>query len=325
MNISETINQSISLYETGDFAKSLKILKSVLGKVGDSRILSIIYYNMGLCNYAMANYRASQNNYKKSIELGGDCQYELFLSLMHESNSDGANYWKFRCEGKRRSYPNLPIKRLEFDRDSDSVLVLNEQGLGDEILFSRQIKYLSQRYKNVSYQVYRESLELFKKYHNYGNVNFFTDRVLKYDFVMSHQHFALSGDFFFNWIDTEINPIVDIQPEYDVGFCWSANSKSQNAKLRSIDPNRIKPLLAGKSVLSLQYRESLDFTQYLEINNLLDTSNHILKCREIWTIDTVVAHLALMLGSNVTLLYRDYLDWRWKNNIYKNIKFLKLS
>lgn len=34
MNISETINQSISLYETGDFAKSLKILKSVLRKIG---------------------------------------------------------------------------------------------------------------------------------------------------------------------------------------------------------------------------------------------------------------------------------------------------
>lgn len=326
MNISKIVNDSVRLYERGDFNRSLQLIKKTIGKVDDYRILSIIYYNMGLCNYSLNNYEAAEKNYKKSIDFGNDCEYELFLSLMQlKKIEDAKNYWKFRCEGKRKSYPDLPIKRLKFREDSKNILILNEQGLGDEILFSRQIKFLSEKYEIVNYQVYVESIDLFKKYYNFENVNFFTERELKYDFVMEHDHFALSGDFFFNFINSDYKFVDSGEIKYDIGFCWHANSKSPNTKLRSIDPIKAKEIFGNKKILSLQYGESLDFTEYLEMNSLLDTANHILKCNEIFTIDTVVAHLSLMLGKKVTILYKDYLDWRWKNDIYENVEFLRIN
>lgn len=325
MNVSSVVNKSIELYNDDKFEGSYNLLKKLLNKNIDFNTLSIIYYNMGLCKYSLKSYKDAQRCYLKSISLGFECQYELFLTLLQMGDLDeGSKYWYSRCEGTRKSYPNLPLPRLKFNMDSKSILVLNEQGFGDELLFSRQIKYLSSKYEKVSYQVYEENLELFNQYFKFDNVTFFTDRNLKYEFVIEHNHFLMSGDFLFNLINE--NYIIESNSDikYDIGFCWSANSKSKNTKERSIDPYLLTEKFKDKKVLSLQWNEKLEFTDYEPINNLLDTANNILKCDEIWTIDTVVAHLALILGKKVNLLYKDYLDWRWVNNLYKDINFIKV-
>lgn len=326
MDTSVIVGKSILLYNNGDYKGSYDILKKLLSKKLDSKTLSIIYYNMGLCKSSIFDWESALRCYKKSEFNGGESQYEIFLSLMHLRKAEEAKrYWKFRCEGIRKSYPDLPIKRLKFGEEADAILVLNEQGFGDEILFSRQIEFLSKKYKNVSYQVYEETLEFFKKYFKFQNVTFFTERSISYEFVMKHDRFLLSGDFFFDLSDQSY--LIEVQQEsrkWDIGLCWSANSKSKNTKERSIDPNLIRDKINDKKIISLQYDQKLDFADYVEINNLLDTSELILRCDEIWTIDTVVAHLALTLGKKVKLLKKDYLDWRWKNDLYKGFEIIQI-
>lgn len=45
--------------------------------------------------------------------------------------------YKYRYYGERKSFPNLPIKQILnlSEAEGKKVLVLNEQGYGDEILF----------------------------------------------------------------------------------------------------------------------------------------------------------------------------------------------
>jgi tetratricopeptide (TPR) repeat protein len=326
MNIPKIVDKSIDLYNKGNYKESYNILKKLLNKNIDIKTLSIIYYNMGLCKSSTYEWESALRSYKKSESIGGDSQYEIFLCLMHLNRLDEAkSYWKFRCEGIRKSYPDLPISRLKFGDDSCSILVLNEQGFGDEILFSRQIEYLSKKYKKVSYQVYDESIDFFKKYFQFENVTFFTERTLSYEFVMDHGGFILTGDFFFDLMNQNYKVLPnDRDKKWDIGFCWSANSKSKNTNERSIDPNSIKDKIVDKKIVSLQYGQKLDYTDYTEINNLLDTSEIILQCKEIWTIDTVVAHLALTLGKNVKLIKREYLDWRWTNGLYDNFEIIQI-
>jgi len=323
MSISNTVEKSISLYNNGNYKESYNLLKKLLNKNIDSKTLSIIYYNMGLCKSAIFDWESALRSYKKSESLGGESQYEIFLCLMHLKKVEEAKiYWNFRCEGSRKSYPDLPIKRLKFGDEIESLLVLNEQGFGDEVLFSRQLEYLSNKYKEVSYQIYDESIELFKKLFKFPNITFFTERSLSYEFVMKHDKFMLAGDFLFEMRENDYKISNDREVKWDIGFCWSANSNSKNTKDRSIDPNILKDKFLNKKVISLQYGKKLDFTDYVEIKNLLDTAELISQCNEIWTIDTVVAHIALLLGKPVKLIKKDYLDWRWINGFYSGFDII---
>lgn len=325
-NLKRNVEKAIELYHQDRFLESMSILKKQLSSSYNLEALSTIYYNIGLCNYSLSKFEASEKNFIKSIESGGTCQWELFLSLAQSKRiEESKKYWKFRCEGKRKSYPDLPIKRLKKLEKGGKLLVLNEQGFGDEIMFARQIKKLSENFEEVYYQVYEETLPFFIFYHRYENVYFFTERVLESDFVISKDFFCLSGDLFLDLMEEDylLNKYEDVEEEFDIGFCWEANSKSPNTKSRSVVGEKFENIFSGKKVLSLQYGKKLEFTDYIESDNFLELSNKILKCKEIWTVDTSVAHLSLVLGKKVNLIYKDYLDWRWKFPIYDNFTLFK--
>lgn len=327
-NLKRNVEKSIDLFYQDRFVESANLLKKQLPGLRDPEALSTIYYNLGLCNYSLLKYEASEKNFIKSLDFGGTCQWELFLSLAQSKKiEESKKFWRYRCEGKRKSYPDLPIKRLRKLEVGGKLLVLNEQGFGDEIMFARQIKKLSQSFDEVYYQVYQETLPFFIFYHRYDNVYFFTERTLDSEFVLSKDYFCLSGDFFLDLMQEDylLQNHQSIEEEWDIGFCWEANSKSPNTKDRSIQGNNFSDMFSGKKVLSLQWGKKLEFTDYIESDNFLETSLKILRCKEVWTVDTSIAHLALVLGKKVTLIYKDYLDWRWKYPIYQNFTLFKVN
>jgi tetratricopeptide (TPR) repeat protein len=329
IKVIKQINKAVEIYKKGDFKSSLLIYKRNLNKI-PSELNSTVYYNMGLCNYSLLNYKASENNFKKAINDGFDCGYELFLSLINQGNIEEANkWWIYRSIGKRKSYPDLPIKRLSLNEiEGKKILVLNEQGFGDEFLFSRIIKYLSKKCDSVSYQVYTETLDVFSENFKLNNVDFFVNRQLSYDFVMKHDGFCLSGDFFFDLINEDYKNFntnninfASKNVKFNIGVCWLANSKSLNCEDRSIDINLLLNTLKSDNIVSLQKDISVKGIINQKLNSFKDTLDVISSCREIYTVDTSVAHLAVSSGKRINLVYKDYLDWRWKLPVYNKVSF----
>lgn len=324
-------SEAIKHFNNNDFQKSMNLYKKALPLCINVIEKGITYYNIGLSHYSLMNYKLSMENFNRSIELGYDCKYELCLSYLHLKDIENAKkLWYSRSEGKRKSYPNLPIKKIKniSELKNKKLLVLNEQGFGDEFLFSKVIKLLSDNCESITYQLYPETYNIISNTYKFDNVKYFTDRNFNLDFVNQFDGFILSGDFIFDCLDYNLVDNTEKCDElYDFGLCWNANSLSPNRNLRSINPEIFKEKIINNSlkVISLQLNGKLDFVEENNINDFSDTLNLIRKCKFVITIDTSVAHLCGMIGKKTYLVYDKYLDWRWNYNPYKSIEYINIK
>ena len=162
-------------------------------------------------------------------------------------------------------------------------------------------------------------------------MKFFDKRSMSYDFVISFDCWTCTGDLFTWSVMDGIEPAYQdvtmprgIMPMTDdgrnVGICLSCNRKSKNANKRSIDQNDVIPGLIAddKRICSLQKGATYDDFANVDCrkigicNDFLDTAMLINCMDQVITCDTVIAHLAGMLGKKTDLLTTDYVDWRWK-------------
>jgi len=335
MNVDKLVKKGIKEYQKNDFQESIKSYQKALKICSNPKDLATIYYNIGLSYYSLLKYRESKKEFKKSFDLGYfKAGWELSMSKLHLGEIDGMDYFSYRYFGKPNSFPNLPIKKIISIEDiqvANKILVLNEQGFGDEILFSRGISLIKD--KDFSYQVYPEMLNLFQQ--NFQG-NFFSDRNLSYDFVMEHDFWIPSGDLFklktsrgdfdFNHFQTKIGQ------KNKIGICFKTNILSQNSLSRSVNYDILRNKLLKFPDLkwvSLQKDFVMDFAENPTINDFTDTSNIIDDLDFVVTVDTVIAHLAAIKNKKVYLLHNEYLDWRWNFPFYGNniqpIKFCDLE
>lgn len=102
-----------------------------------------------------------------------------------------------------------------------------------------------------------------------------------------------------------------------VGLCWAGNPDYRFDRRRSLAPACLAPLAAVPGVVfqSLQRGhegEGLPFpAALLPAGDLLDTARLVAGLDVVVTVDTVIAHLAGLLGKPVWLLNRFGGDWRW--------------
>ena len=327
MDIVKTINEGVKKYNDGDYKGSISLYKKTLKLTTDSELLSKIHYNMGLSYYSLIDYKLSKNHFLKSLDYGNHCQWELCLVNFHLKDKDEAlKYWPWRSIIDKK-YPDIPLpKYYNLDDVKDKrILVLNEQGFGDEFLFSKIIPQLSKNCEYVKYQVYDETCDVLKELYKYDNVDFFTDRNFDLDFIKHFHGFILSGDLLKNIFDDvlDFNISDDIEHEYDYGLCWGSNMESKNHNDRKIDPYLFENMdLKG---VSLQYDDVVDFLDEIDIDDFMDTFNIIKKCKVVITVDTSVLHLASLMGKKTYLLYDKYLDWRWNYKFYKDVEIINIS
>ena len=339
--VSKLVSKAIDLYSVDKFTEALSIYKKTLKYDMDIKSKGILYYNIGLCHMSLYNYKAAIVSFKKAFFdfNNKNCGYELCMSYLHESDiQNGMDLYNYRYYGERNMFPNLPIKRsfkLEELKDK-KVLVLNEQGYGDEILFSRVIEPLSKICNSSTYQVYDVMIELFESIYKYDNINFFTDRQLSLEFVNSFDTWISVGDLFSSYIlslnsdlllESNNNFLDEMDSFNKIGVCWKANSESKSSKLRSIDINSIKDsfLFRDKDVYSLQFNECEFWMKSVDISGFKNTYDVINNLDLVVTVDTVTAHLSLLMGKKTILLYDKYIDWRWNFKFYDNLQIVNIK
>lgn len=321
MTVQKLVEKGIKEYMKGNFRGSLEFYNKALKTKNPEQVDGIIWYNIGLAHYSLYDYEVAKRCFIKSFKLGHlKSGWEIALSSLHLEDIQGMEYFSYRYFEDPTKFPKLPIKKLETVEDIQSatnILVLNEQGFGDEILFSRGIKLLEG--KNFSYQVYPEIIDLFQK--NLKG-NFFHGRTISLEFVNKHDGWIPAGDLFKLWTlqgNFDFPKFESKEGEKSkVGICFKTNRLSQNSDLRSVDPNKLKKILSkfNLNLISLQKDHKVDFAENREINNFTDSSEIIDECEFIITVDTVVAHLAAVKGKKVFLLWKEYVDWRWNFPFY---------
>lgn len=329
-DVSKLVSRGIEYYTSGDFRESLKYFKETL-KWKDylsNKDTSLIYYNIGLSNLSLYNYEAAKKNFQKSIDIGYEsANWEMSITKLHLGDISGMDQWEWRYINKDK-FPDLPIPKIKWDKIGDykNILVLNEQGFGDELLFSRGLSLLKN--VNFSYQVYEEMLPLFQDNYDF---NFFTERQLSWDFVMEHDCWIPSGDLFKGVLLSkgwDYDNFKSNNSGGNIGVCFKTNILSGNTKLRSCDWVELEKILEkfDNNYISLQKDHHFEkLVENKEISNFLDTSKLIDTCKSIITVDTVVAHLGAIKGKKVILIINDYCDWRWKLPLYKGVDVVKLT
>jgi hypothetical protein len=343
--ISSSVNQYKANYFSVALTLNLEAIKRSKQIKCSNHIKSLAHSNTGFTYMALKEYKKAiqqfelANKYKQNDENS----WSIFLCYANLLDWDNAKkYHHFRYGDTREAptrvqFPKLPLplaKNLN-DLIGKKVLILNEQGLGDEILFGSSIEKICHLFDQSFLQLYPETKELFEQIIP-SNVTIFTDRSFSIDFVNQFNVYTTLGDLFTFTSSkdcmgyTQKNPI----PGEGIGFCWKANILSPIALKKNISPDQLEQFKGTKNI-SLQLKDNDDRPNWMEpmpeVNSLFDTAQIILGLDEVYTVDTSIAHLTGMLGKKGTVLINKHFDWRWKyvdkngySLFYPTLKILEL-
>lgn len=320
-----------------DFTKSEALYIKAIGNAQDNKeILPTLFGNYATLLMEHSKYRDAVDCLLHSFILDNspsERHWNLSLCYLNEDRiTDGLQYYKYRFYKQsidKVNFLKLPIPYLEniFDSKDKNVLILNEQGYGDEILFSTYIRTIKRLAKFVKIQCYPESLEFFKENFKFDNVEFFAERSLSFEFIKDFDAYSYTGTM---WSSNLLNSTLmirmpasqDFYTNKKIGICWKANSASPNTLKRSLTDEQaveIIKALPDKEIISLQSKSELPgYLPYVEYSNINETANIIKGLRQVITIDSLVAHLAGYMGIPTILLINKHFDWRWKFNTTRN-------
>jgi len=330
-NPKKLVELGISHYHTGNYKEALNFYKKAIPYLYYND-LGILYYNMGLCYLSLYSYDNAERLFKKSFyeydyKSSG---YELALSyLFNNKLNEGLSLYQYRYYGDRFKFPRLPITQFTNIEQlkNKNVLVLNEQGFGDEILFSRVLPTLDTIVNNCHYQIYPEMFTLFQNNFKLNNITLFQERQFDLKFIQQFDGWIASGDLFSSYTlnygtrHYTFNNTTNKSNIKKIGIVWKTNAISPNSNLRSISLEKIKKQLSFNTIEyhNLQKDENIDWMIKHTINNFQDTTSIINEMDLIISVDTSTVHLSASMNKPTLLIYDTYLDWRWKYNFYSTI------
>jgi hypothetical protein len=231
---------------------------------------------------------------------------------------------------KLRPHPvrDLVWKSREWDGVEDisdkTLVIVDEQGFGDNIQMYRFIPAVAQKAKRLVVRSHLALADLVR--HNFGHI---VDVLLadamdrpvfdRYVWVMALP--AVCGLLPGFAPLTSPRPITRTGDARRIGLCWAGSAAYPD------DRNRSLPLAAFEKVLSLEHVEwyslqlgerASDIEQYPGVfrqsapfSSFADTADFISSLDAVVTCDTSVAHLAGSLGAPTFLLLQRAAVWRW--------------
>ena len=274
-----------------------------------------------------------------------DPDYLQFLGMRFLFKGDFEIGWKY-YEQRNTKLKNIFNDRPEWKGENihqKSIVVYNEQGLGDSIQFSKFLIPLLKLSKNITFLVQKNIIDIFKK--DIPNLKI----VSKEDFHDKEFDFKISlGSLIKFFYKEKINenflinnnlfdlPFALNKDKLNVGIAWSGSFNGPNEPYRSI------PLEALNKIFSLDVnfyclqkeiweRDLVQFkkTKITNLGNysLSDMVKIIQNLDLVLSSDTSILHLAASLNKETWGLLNLYPDWRWgafyKLHPYKSLKLFQ--
>lgn len=305
--------------------------------------LSIIYYEYGRLDLAMAYYQ-------KITVLDPQKQVQYTPALIHLAEGDYSHGWDFyeyrlQKQGSHLSPIALPTPKWQrnIDLTDKTLVVLWEQGYGDNIQFSRFLLDLKKYKPKVIYFLCQKDIApLFQSLEGISilGVNFLGNiEIPKHDYhlyiaslpyllaINNESQFWSSAYLHVNTEKKALwEPRIAKTNHLKIGLCWEGNTQHPFNDKRSCELGQFIKLLAYYPIdwYSLQHvvsPEEIELLHYAHIHNLgsqchdfADTAAAIAELDLIISVDTAIAHLAGAMAKPVWLLLRYQTEWRHPRN-----------
>ena len=326
------------------------------------------YLMLGHIYLRKKEFDKAVNNYKKVLELNPgrertkfNLSWCYFALLKFE---EAFEYYEFRKEKMIPKSRYLEVinkfKSYEWNGqnlDNKTILIICEQGYGDNINFFRYLFWLNDKFKvKIIFYSHKKLEHLFKNspFQIVSNLNLI-------DHIDYHQHLlSLPGIYYkeskkfqknINYIP--VNEITDSKWEKKlnefkkpiIALSWQGDSRYSHDDMRSIPLSYYKDILNNKNFNFISLQKNFGSEQ-IKSNNfenfLLDLSNEIdlgenafedtisilKKVNYLITSDTAIAHLAGTLDVKTYLLLSFNPEWRWHIELkykcfYPNINIIQ--
>jgi len=296
------------------------------------------YYNLGISFMNKREFEKSWKYFNKAIELNKDffdAYWNRGLVLLNLGELEkGFEDFEYRFK-KKSPTDSRVFNKPKWDCDSligKRILVLSEQGFGDNIQFIRYIPLLKEKGAYVLFECKKELRKLFE--------NIGVD-----EFVEKEDVVGLEFDYYIHLMslprvfNTNLENIPNNVPylktdkelaekfkkeincdDFKVGVVWQGNPEQENNENRSTDFEYFRKIkeISGIKLFSLQKGinfEKLDNFGVVDlsdkINDFADTAAIIENMDLIISVDTAVAHLAGAMNKPCWTLLCFNSDWRW--------------
>ena len=355
-NINELQRNALVFMKEGNLKKSLKAINLAIKL---NKTVAINFYIQGRILQELMNFQLSILAYKKYLSLENNKNSDMYrkakfnLSICYftiRNFGEGSKLYHFRHE---ESILNKYSKTVKWDKgiNQGSVLIWAEQGIGDEILFLRFIKFLEE-FECIFF------LECDRRIHEIVSINFpkiqLIERGSQLDLSRFDYHIAfgdllaifqnrlneISSPYLSLPIGNEVLKIKDQFAGMDlIGISWrSLNpdySAERSKKLEEIyselDPDKVVLVNLQPSVFEEEINQITE--QGFQLLNLCDCLNDINSvfqlisiCSKVITVANSVAHFSGSLGKKTVLWLPKYPTWRWGTNmensdLYPSIEF----
>ncbi|OGU35745.1 MAG: hypothetical protein A2068_06690, partial [Ignavibacteria bacterium GWB2_35_6b] len=332
-----------------------------------------IFTNLGFVRHKQSRYDEAKENYKAALnidknyteakinlgasllELGKiDDAIQEYNEVLKTNNEDAAAHfnksvalllsgkfeegWKeYEWRFKKGNLAKPEFVKPEWNGENLSgktILVHDEQGIGDSIQFVRFLKLLKEQNAKVIFKCRRELINLYKNFESIDEFVELTNKVKSsFDFEISL--LSLPRILKTNLINiptpNETLKIDNTLSEYwknklsgneklKIGLVWKGNPEHEYDYKRSCRLSDLKNFLKNENAeyYSLQKENDKEELQNYgvidlskEFSALENTAACITNMDLIITVDTAAAHIAGALGKETWVLLSKIPDWRW--------------
>jgi len=333
-----------------------------------------LYSNITICYCRLKDFENANKYYLKASDLLPK-DYDLHLCfaylLLHYKQYSRA--WKLF--DSRLSIPRIKKMNLTHDvvkdklikgdqiEETDKLLIIREQGVGDEILFSSIYGDLLENFKNVKIETDIRLKKIFKRsfkkdiFYSSGYFSSSSKEINNFDKIIyagsltnyfrhAKENFTGSSYLISNKKkDAEIkNKIIKFGSKPKIGISWKSVVNIYG-RLKSLQIEDFEPIFSKNRILiNLQYGEVFDeinkankkgieiFTfNKIDLFNDFDSCLSILKNLDVFvTVSNSTAHIAGALGVPTIVICpkksSTYYYWDYDNNLtpwYKSIRVIK--
>ncbi|MDC3025687.1 hypothetical protein OA248_00060 [Candidatus Pelagibacter sp.] len=298
-----------------------------------------LYFNSGQSN--KGNELLNQS--REILKNNSDFYNYLGIRYLYEGNFDeGWKYYEFRKSKLSNFFKDIG----EWDGTNikdKSIVVYNEQGLGDSIQFSKYLLPLSKISNKITFVVQENIKNLFKELKNINIKTYNECKNQTFDFKISLG--SLIKFFYKEIINPEESLIelnhknkIELENKIDfskknIGLVWSGSFLGPGEPYRSIPLDCFRKILSLNANFYALQNEVWDRDlEYFKSSNLIDCGNYkldelsslISKLDLVISSDTSILHLASSLNIETWGILCLYPDWRWgefnKFNPYNKLK-----
>lgn len=319
-------NKAYKLQNEGNHLKAESFYKKLLKMNPELEAMKTILYNLGLTLMSLSKYKEAITCFNKSnsIQYNDENTWSVCLCYLNLKEWEKAmslyksRYGDTRSSGTDVKFPKLPIQQIDNAKEAKGkkLLVLNEQGLGDELLFATQLLKLDEIVDKALVQVSKDTIDLINKQYSFNNIELTTFSSISKEDVEEYDMYIGLGSIFsslYNLGESLTTNEFKYNNSNKVGVCWSGNKNSPSAKARAIDSNTFKKI--EKELISFQYGKNqgteLGLDDYIP-ENCLESWNRMDNIEVLVTVDTLMAHIAGLKGIPTILLTNGKTEWRWK-------------